>query len=147
MPRLNAIVPSSSLVRAGLDLCFSAGRICSLHNQRVQKQSVNPKQRITQAPVCSGRPLHVVGAAAVETETPTTQAAGEVDHPTLPPPTLLTSLYADINSLSRMASAVAAPVCIVTGGARGIGRAIATMLGATGAKVLLIVSAVFLAHL
>jgi len=26
-------------------------------------------------------------------------------------------------------------VCIVTGGARGIGRAIATMLGATGAKV------------
>ncbi len=26
-------------------------------------------------------------------------------------------------------------MCIVTGGARGIGRAIATMLGATGAKV------------
>ena len=32
--------------------------------------------------------------------------------------------------------AVDSPVCIVTGGARGIGRAIATMLGATGAKVL-----------
>ena len=32
-------------------------------------------------------------------------------------------------------AAVEAPVCIVTGGARGIGRAIATMLGATGAKV------------
>ena len=31
--------------------------------------------------------------------------------------------------------AVEAPVCIVTGGARGIGRAIAEMLGATGAKV------------
>ena len=30
---------------------------------------------------------------------------------------------------------VEAPVCIVTGGARGIGRAIAEMLGATGAKV------------
>lgn len=33
------------------------------------------------------------------------------------------------------AIAVEAPVCIVTGGARGIGRAIAEMLGATGAKV------------
>ena len=31
---------------------------------------------------------------------------------------------------------VESPVCIVTGGARGIGRAIAEMLGATGAKVL-----------
>lgn len=31
--------------------------------------------------------------------------------------------------------AVEAPVCIVTGGGRGIGKAIATMLGATGAKV------------
>lgn len=32
-------------------------------------------------------------------------------------------------------NSVEAPVCIVTGGARGIGRAIAEMLGATGAKV------------
>lgn len=35
------------------------------------------------------------------------------------------------------ACVVEAPVCIVTGGGRGIGKAIATMLGATGAKVLM----------
>ncbi|KAA6418402.1 MAG: 3-oxoacyl-[acyl-carrier- ] chloroplastic-like [Trebouxia sp. A1-2] len=81
------------------------GRICSLHSQSWKPLSNGPKQRLLQAPIRPTRSLHVVGAAAVETEKPTTQAAVE------------------------------APVCIVTGGARGIGRAIATMLGATGAKV------------
>ena len=36
---------------------------------------------------------------------------------------------------ATFAPVVEVPVCIVTGGARGIGRAIAEMLGATGAKV------------
>ena len=45
-----------------------------------------------------------------------------------------------------MVHAVESPVVIVTGGARGIGRAIATTLGATGAKVILHVEHYLLTH-
>lgn len=73
---------------------------------------------------------HSVSAAAVETEKPTTQAAGRL---------MVMGTSSFLHLLSRLmttaAIAVEAPVCIVTGGARGIGRAIAEMLGATGAKV------------
>ena len=67
----------------------------------------------------------------METEKPTTQAAGRHGWSEC---CLSSALPVTINS--HFALAVEAPVCIVTGGARGIGRAIAEMLGATGAKVM-----------
>lgn len=77
------------------------------------------------------RAAHSVSAAAVETDKPTTQAAGKVAV------LAVTSEFTGCCSDSWLWSvtAVEAPVCVVTGGARGIGRAIAEMLGATGAKV------------
>lgn len=104
----------------------------SLQIHRCQKAAAFQKHRLLSGATCSLRAARFVGAAAVETEKPTTETAGNHDQRVAgalcmhrPPARLINTLFL----------LVEAPVCIITGGARGIGRAIAEMLGATGAKV------------
>lgn len=126
------------------------GSVCTAGSrhagQRIAK--TNSKESLVRPIQSRGLCVSVsASSAAVATEEPETQAKGVIFCPyaSRDSPSPRSNIWLNDQGMMRfdriyaiqsaLLLAVEAPVCVVTGSSRGIGRAIALALGATGARV------------